>query len=401
MTISRTNLKYHGKLPGVVSVPSPHSPGSTQQLSLEEIKKRLLAIKAEGKVHGRLTPLPISSSQLFAGSSFLGGPSLSNLVNANLLVDGINSGQVKVDKNSKPGSSSFNSEVMNNFLAHQKDMQANIQRMASKFKFPGCYGCSGQGGFGGFGFGGGIGQGGFGNGGGFFVGGSVPIDLGQAKPGKPKPAPEEKMPVIIPEPGKLSGGKGKPISYTASNGYKVEIDKHTIKITDPKGKHEYKTWGDPHENLDGKHIKDWEGKTRTIKLPGGVKLTMQAKSWNGVTNHVNIFDKNRAVSIDNLKNEVESNTLVMRDKVALDRKEADGEVSFFFVNKDSEAKLVSQKDLAGYVKKLGYDKPFALLGRGGGIFKRLDMLDDSLLLALSSSTKEVQDFYDDPRLSNT
>ncbi len=34
----------------------------------------------------------------------------------------------------------------------------------------------------------------------------------------------------------------------------------SVTITDPAGKSTVQHWGDPHENLNGKHIKDWEGR---------------------------------------------------------------------------------------------------------------------------------------------
>lgn len=33
----------------------------------------------------------------------------------------------------------------------------------------------------------------------------------------------------------------------------------SVTITDPAGKNTVQHWGDPHENLNGKHIKDWKG----------------------------------------------------------------------------------------------------------------------------------------------
>jgi len=33
----------------------------------------------------------------------------------------------------------------------------------------------------------------------------------------------------------------------------------SVRITDPAGKYTVQHSGDPHENLNGKHMKDWEG----------------------------------------------------------------------------------------------------------------------------------------------
>ena len=46
--------------------------------------------------------------------------------------------------------------------------------------------------------------------------------------------------------------------YESSGGYCIGIMR-TITIVDPLRMNTVQHWGDPHENLNGKHIKDWGG----------------------------------------------------------------------------------------------------------------------------------------------
>lgn len=122
--------------------------------------------------------------------------------------------------------------------------------------------------------------------------------------------------------------EGKPISYTTSGGYKVSVDGSTINVTDPNGKNTVKTWGDPHESVNGQHVSDWQGKQRTIVLDDGTKLTMEAQAANGVVQSMNIFDGNQSVSIDNTANKVTGHTYNPYETRALDQQQYDGSVAY-------------------------------------------------------------------------
>ncbi len=69
-----------------------------------------------------------------------------------------------------------------------------------------------------------------------------------------------------------TGGDGTPILYVTTGGYLVQIDGHRISFQDPIARNKVEHWGDPHENLNGKHIKDWagadgwDGTRRTISM---------------------------------------------------------------------------------------------------------------------------------------
>lgn len=121
---------------------------------------------------------------------------------------------------------------------------------------------------------------------------------------------------------------GKPITYTTSGGYTVNIDGSTINITDPNGQNTVKTWGDPHESVNGTHVSDWTEKQRTIVLDDGTKLTMEAQSAKGVVEAMNIFDGNQSISIDNTANKVTNQTYNPWETRSLDQQQYDGSVAY-------------------------------------------------------------------------
>ncbi len=172
--------------------------------------------------------------------------------------------------------------------------------------------------------------------------------------------------------------KGKPISYTTSGGYKVTVNKHEIQITDPSGKNTVKHWGDPHENLNGKHIKDWDGKQRSIILGDGTKLTMSATGPHGVTTNTSIYDGNQSISIDNNKNEITQHSFDPRVAARLERGQYDGETAVFRTNWNGEAR---------YFNIYNQDENFGMTR----LYQRL----------ASTSGGKVNDLFDDPRLSKT
>ena len=197
--------------------------------------------------------------------------------------------------------------------------------------------------------------------------------------------PQNCCPCHRPPTGQLSqqGGEGKPIEYKTSGGYTIRVDKHQIVITDPKGKNKVEHWGDPHENLNGKHIKDWEGKQRSIILEDGTKITMSAKGPQGVTESMSIYDGRRNIQIDNNKNKVSHQSMNPWDTMMRERRQYDGETSIFTTN--------NRTGVANYANVYTQDSSFNVtgsytqLGRTGGY----------------ANPTQVRDFYDDPRLGHT
>lgn len=177
-------------------------------------------------------------------------------------------------------------------------------------------------------------------------------------------------------------GKGKPISYTTSGGYQVSVDKHTITIKDPSGKNTVQHWGDPHEKLNGKHIKDWQGKDRTVVLGDGTKITMGADGPKGVTLNTSIYDGRQNIQIDNKKNEISHHSFNPFDTMFREMSQHDGETALFYTNHNGAGVYnnIYQED-----KNFNISPLYQQLGRTGGY----------------SNPSKVYDFYDDPTLKHT
>lgn len=140
------------------------------------------------------------------------------------------------------------------------------------------------------------------------------------------------------DPGYLSrgGGPRAPIEYVTARGYLVRVQHYTITIFDPFGANFVQHWGDPHENLNGKHVKDWgSGKAgwdtnrRTIVLGDGSKVTMTANGPTGVVEFTSIYDGNHNVQIDNPGSMVLHYDTDLADTQAREMAQHDGETALF------------------------------------------------------------------------
>jgi len=132
-------------------------------------------------------------------------------------------------------------------------------------------------------------------------------------------------------------GEGKPITYTTSGGYTVSINGSTINVTDPNGENTVKTWGDPHENVNGKHVKDWKDKQRTMILGDGTKITMSADNPKGVVDNMSIYDGNQNVQIQNKGNQITGHSYNPWETRALEANQYDGETAIFRTNRSGAA----------------------------------------------------------------
>lgn len=172
-------------------------------------------------------------------------------------------------------------------------------------------------------------------------------------------------------------GKGKPISYTTRGGYQVTVNKHDISIKDPNG-NEVKHHGDPHENLNGKHIKDWKGKQRSVVLADGTKITMSADGPQGVTQHTSIYDGRQNVQIANGKNQIEHHSMNGFDTMSREFAQFDGETAMFTSNQQGDGMYYNIYNQAA----------------NGAVTYGMDWLGQA-------SGGQVHDMYDDPRLKKT
>lgn len=175
-------------------------------------------------------------------------------------------------------------------------------------------------------------------------------------------------------------GKGKPIGYTTSGGYKVNVNGHTVTITDPTGKNTVKHWGDPHENVNGKTIKDWEGKDRTLVLGDGTKITMNADGPQGVINNTSIYDGNQAIQINNKNNEITGVSFNPYQTAMMEAYQPDGETSYVGPNRKGD-----------FIYKNIYTQD-----------QNLGIQSNNKLLAKSENSfwtgRRTHDYYNDPRL---
>jgi len=176
--------------------------------------------------------------------------------------------------------------------------------------------------------------------------------------------------------------KGKPISYTTRGGYEVTVNKHTISVKDPSGKNTLKHWGDPHENLNGKHLKDWQKKQRTVVLGDGTKITMRADGPKGVTLNTSIYDGNQNVQIDNKKNEITHHSFNPYDTMYREMNQWDGETALFRTDRHGAGVYnnIYMEDQNFNVSRL-----YEQIGRTGGY----------------QNPGKVYDFYEDPTHSRT
>ncbi len=182
---------------------------------------------------------------------------------------------------------------------------------------------------------------------------------------------------------KQEGGEGKPIEYKTSGGYTIKVDKHTITVTDPKGKNTVEHWGDPHENLNGKHLKDWEGKQRSIILEDGTKITMTAQGPQGVTESMSIYDGRQNVQIDNNNNKITHRSLNQYDTMKREYQQYDGETSIFRTN--NRTGVATYSNIYNQDSAFNVTRSYQQLGTTGGY----------------ANPKQVNDLYDDPRLAHT
>lgn len=177
-------------------------------------------------------------------------------------------------------------------------------------------------------------------------------------------------------------GKGKPISYTTSGGYQVTVDKHTISVKDPSGKNVLKHWGDPHENLNGKHLKDWQSKQRTVVLGDGTKITMSADGPKGVTLNTSIYDGRQNVQINNKENEIRHHSFNPYDTQFREMNQYDGETALFRTGRNGAG---IYNNIYNEDKNFNVSSLYQQIGRTGGYF----------------NPGKVYDFFEDPTHART
>jgi len=178
-------------------------------------------------------------------------------------------------------------------------------------------------------------------------------------------------------------GEGKPINYKTSGGWNVQVNGGEITITDPNGEHKVVHSGDPHEYVDGKHIKDWDEKTRSLILADGTKITMNATGPQGTIQNYSIYDGNESIQINANGNKIDNVSFDPRQRMWADANQSDGETAY--VGYDRKGDFV-YKDIYKQNENLGVT-PY---------YKDLAKVDSHWW-----NPKHVHDQYNDPRLWQT
>lgn len=184
-------------------------------------------------------------------------------------------------------------------------------------------------------------------------------------------------------------GVGQPLHHVTRGGYAITIDRHTITVTDALGMNSVQHWGDPHENLNGKHIKDWGGEPvwngarRSLVLDDGTKLTLVAEAAQGIVLHSSIYDGDENLQFDNCRNALEHHGIDASDTAQRDASQYDGEAAIFSTDAGTGiASYTNVYDENVAFEVVEFDVP---LGSTGGY----------------ANPNQVNDYYDDPRLGHT
>jgi hypothetical protein len=186
------------------------------------------------------------------------------------------------------------------------------------------------------------------------------------------------------------------LEYVSRSGlWAVKVDQHTITMTrnmGPSVSSRWEVWGDPHENLNGKHIKDWETTRRTFVLDDGTRITMDAEGPQGVVHTTSIYDGAQSHEIGNAGNLLRHSCVHSQTARQRDAAQVDGETAYLVVLRgpDSPAGSLSAENIYTETAETG--------GEPVRTF-------DPTLLGVTGDVElnpgQVRDFYDDPRLGHT
>lgn len=174
---------------------------------------------------------------------------------------------------------------------------------------------------------------------------------------------------------------------TTKANWRILIRGSEIVITAPDLKNKWECWGEGlHENLNGKHVKDWTGRRRTILLPGDTLITLTsgeklAGSGKFTLQSVSIYDADQSHRVNTHNNTVEMSLLGTRVGEAA---EPDGETMRFWHLGGGRyyGENIYTQEAAGGTLPVQTAIP---LGSTGG----------------ETNPTQVNDYYDDTRLAAT
>jgi hypothetical protein len=123
----------------------------------------------------------------------------------------------------------------------------------------------------------------------------------QPAPPVEQPAPPPVEQPAPPAPEQPHTDDSPACTYTTKGGETVTVNHDTVVIQDKNGNQIERDWGDPHTEINGVNT-DWDSTSRTITLPSGATVTMDAIAANRAIQHTTIHDGNDTVDIDNGSN---------------------------------------------------------------------------------------------------
>lgn len=184
-----------------------------------------------------------------------------------------------------------------------------------------------------------------------------------------------------------------PLTYVSRDGgWTIKIDRSTVTVTG-YDKFTWQVWGHPHENLNGKHIKDWLGTDRSLLLPDGTKISMQADGPHGVVQHTSIYDGPQSHVIDNTRNTVLHSCVNTAEALARDRAEVDGETAYLTI-------LTGPPPAQGAMFVFNiYDR--ARPENDPAVALDIEVTPLGTTGDQHHNPNQVNDLYDDPRLPHT
>lgn len=181
--------------------------------------------------------------------------------------------------------------------------------------------------------------------------------------------------------------------YVTNGNWRIEIVGWTITIIQPNAQVKIENWGSTpptnlgpgaamgHENLNGKHIKDWMTQRRTNILPDGTVITLDGVG--PTTGRVSIYDVDQTHRLANTLGEA---TVVWSCLHGMfgEAEEADGETSRL------------RTDGEGWIWELIHDQA----GPDGNPGEKVPNIQ-LLARTFFNNPNQVNDFFDDPRLGHT
>jgi hypothetical protein len=159
-------------------------------------------------------------------------------------------------------------------------------------------------------------------------------------------------------------------SIDLGDGYALDIDENSsqIVITNAETGETTRIWGDPHVDVDGKHVYDFWGKT-TFTLENGTKITIDTEQGHGnpdvyYASKLTITKGDQAIVVDGVSEQTKGDLSVSisNNGRALDAATGDG-----FVLNENASGSGWRSDLTGQVATqadLNATKPGALYGPG-------------------------------------